>query len=138
MKIINRELLTEFALARDCEICGRKVNRCEAHHAVSFRGLGGGQRLDIRENLLSACRECHTKAHALAPGFERERLLEIIGKREQQEPADLQALIFALRRVSKDASGDDVLRVAGDMTLTAAALLLRVVREERERETPVS
>ena len=41
----------------DCEVCGCPA--VDVHH-IKSRGRGGD---DIPDNLISLCRDCHTKAH---------------------------------------------------------------------------
>lgn len=58
MKITDEPLLDVFR-ARPCEWCGAPP-RSDPHH-VYRKGMGGGARLDVCLNLISACRECHQK-----------------------------------------------------------------------------
>ena len=43
-----------------CEICS--APSVEIHH-ITFKRMGGSKKLDIIENLIAVCRECHTKCH---------------------------------------------------------------------------
>lgn len=56
MKIVNKELLDEVRKG-SCELCGCG-GPCDPHHLFE-RGAGGGNRLDVRWNLIALCRECH-------------------------------------------------------------------------------
>lgn len=53
----DEELLDEFRKG-NCELCGCS-GPSDPHHLFE-RGMGGGNRLDIRINLMSLCRTCHT------------------------------------------------------------------------------
>jgi DNA-directed RNA polymerase subunit RPC12/RpoP len=44
-----------------CEYCGRRTV-VDIHH-VRSKGMGGSKKLDVIENLIGLCRECHGKAH---------------------------------------------------------------------------
>jgi 5-methylcytosine-specific restriction endonuclease McrA len=58
-----------------CERCGRLAN-IEPHHVFTV-GSGG---MDIAENLIQLCTECHIAAHS--GGIARDELLDIIATRE--------------------------------------------------------
>lgn len=60
MEVIDDNLLDEFR-QKPCEICNRRPPS-EAHH-LSGRGMGGGSRKDVRENLVSLCRRHHQEFH---------------------------------------------------------------------------
>lgn len=57
MVIIDEDLLDEFRQG-SCEWPGCSRSPCDPHH-VFERGAGGGNRLDVRWNLMSLCREHH-------------------------------------------------------------------------------
>ena len=42
-----------------CEVCGRRA--VDIHH-IEPRGMGGSKTLDVIENLMALCRECHHEA----------------------------------------------------------------------------
>lgn len=56
---LDNDLLKEFR-DKSCEWCGLPPPN-DPHH-IFKRGFGGGNRFDIRFNLISLCRECHRKA----------------------------------------------------------------------------
>jgi 5-methylcytosine-specific restriction endonuclease McrA len=39
-----------------CEVCGAKA--VDINH-IKARGMGGSKKLDVIENLMACCRECH-------------------------------------------------------------------------------
>jgi Fe-S oxidoreductase len=94
MRVVCKRLLREFAAKTTCEFCGIHCpDGCDPAHLYS-RGAG---RVDIRENLCSLCRECHTRSHA---GGEpnREQLLAIAAKREGTTPDEITEKVYRFRR----------------------------------------
>lgn len=75
--VVDDRLLQDFRDRWKCEICGKR-GPVSPHH-VYARGIGGGSRVDIECNLLSACIDCHSAVHAGL--ISRQRCWEIIGKR---------------------------------------------------------
>ena len=64
MLIESRETLDAFSGPGRCECCGRACER-DPHHVFLKRGVGGGQRLDVPENIVAICRvPCHALAEA--------------------------------------------------------------------------
>lgn len=91
MKLIDRKLLREFSEKGCCEFCHKK-GPVDAHH-IFGRGAG---RVDIRENLVSLDRACHTSSHAgCAP--DRVQLLAISSKREGKTPDEIMLAVYAVR-----------------------------------------
>jgi hypothetical protein len=63
VKIVNKRLLKEMAKPGPCSWCGRPCpDGRDVHHWFIKRGMGGGTRLDIPENLISLDRFCHRDA----------------------------------------------------------------------------
>ena len=97
MIVINEPLLQEFREKTVCEWC-RKTYRSglDPHHIFS-RGAG---RVDIRENLLALCRECHLFANA---GGEptKDQLLEVAAKREKMTPDKIVSKVYRMRRYDR-------------------------------------
>lgn len=60
--IINEALLDEYRACRTCWWCGKSVASCHVHH-LTGRGMGGGLRFDVRENLAALCFACHGSHH---------------------------------------------------------------------------
>lgn len=94
MIVKNPAILAEFRGPGRCEYCRQLCHR-EAHHLFR-RGLGGGNRLDVRINLAGLCQTCHwmeTAGH-----ISRAAMLEIVAKREGIEPEELENRIYEMRR----------------------------------------
>ena len=103
MKIVDEKTLDEFRTPGPCEMCGKSCKVREPHH-VSAKGMGGGNRLDIRCNLVALgstpnfeC-ECHSRVDNAAG---RERCIEIIAKREGCEPSEVEAVVNWFRSLPK-------------------------------------
>ena len=60
METIDETLLDEFRESA-CEICSRRPPS-EPHH-IESRGMGGGNRKDIRSNLVALCAKHHREVH---------------------------------------------------------------------------
>jgi 5-methylcytosine-specific restriction endonuclease McrA len=56
-----------------CEVCGRRAN--SVHH-IRPRGMGGSKLLDVIENLMALCQECHYEAD-FGVNLPEDRLKEI-------------------------------------------------------------
>lgn len=69
--IIDEKLLKEFRKPGACEWCGRWSDPRQPHHIIK-RGQGGGNRMDLRLNLISFghqyCCDCHDCAEYRVPG----------------------------------------------------------------------
>lgn len=98
MKIISEATLDLFRQKQRCEWCGCRVARCDPHHWKP-RGIGGGSRLDIKENLIGLCRECHNRAES--GDIPRSAILETIADREGMTPEQVQELIWEKLRTKK-------------------------------------
>jgi hypothetical protein len=105
--IVDEELLRMFRAPGRCELCGNWCDVREPHH-VFARGLGGGARLDIPENLLALgstpgwqCR-CHRLCE---DGFiPRHAQLCVVALREGMEVEEVEAEIHRVRRLPKRAA----------------------------------
>ncbi len=64
MIVIDEKLLEEFRATIICEWCGRHILSAAHPHHIYARGMGGGSRLDVRENLIALCFQCHGDVHA--------------------------------------------------------------------------
>ena len=73
-RIVNKQAI-ENARKLNCEYC-YKFGNIEVHHITS-RGAGGH---DVSANLISLCRDCHSKAHTGQIG--RQELRDIALQRE--------------------------------------------------------
>lgn len=58
--VVDEQLLDSYRNA-PCEICGKRPPS-EPHH-IEARGLGGGNRKDVRSNLVSLCLRHHRETH---------------------------------------------------------------------------
>lgn len=97
MIIKNEALLREFRRKDRCELCHR-LGHVQVHH-VYCRGLGGGHRLDIRENLISLCWRCHRLFHDGL--LRRDHFIEIIAYREGRSVEDITGTILRYRNAKK-------------------------------------
>jgi hypothetical protein len=95
MKVINEDLLDTFRRKPRCEVCKRRFDVLEPHH-VWAKGMGGGGRLDVPQNLISVCRYCHQAIHL--GKVSRLELLAIVARRERTTVAEIEEEIWRLRR----------------------------------------
>jgi hypothetical protein len=95
MKLIDKSLIASFR-GSICEWC-LYVAASEGHHIFS-KGAG---RVDIRGNLVSLCRLCHTKAHA-GHSPTREQLLTVAARREKTTAEAITAEVQRIRRLTKE------------------------------------
>jgi hypothetical protein len=101
MIIADNALLNTYRTAGYCESCGRHCKMREPHHIFT---KGAGQ-LDTPINLVALGRStkfmcgCHSKGQGGRAN--RERFLEIVATREGTTPADIQDVVWLLRRLPK-------------------------------------
>lgn len=100
LRIENPDLLAYFR-SRPCEICGARPPSDPEH--VFPRGLGDANRLDIRINLVSLCRACHTRAHSGHGEPTRGQLKALVARRERMSVEAVQEQIWAYQRMPKEA-----------------------------------
>lgn len=63
MKVIDDALLREIAEFGWCEKCQKRYpSGVDPAHIVA-RGMGGGSRVDVRENVIGLCRQHHSEHH---------------------------------------------------------------------------
>ena len=98
MKVINEDLLDEFRQHGLCEWCKAFCSSRDPHH-IFARGMGGGGRLDIQENIVSLCRTCHGRVHA--GHILRCDLLAIVAKRENKQQWEIEHAVYAAKRARK-------------------------------------
>ena len=97
MKIVDEALLDEFRSARKCEFCRERTPRGADPAHIFSRGAG---RVDIRENLVALCRNCHLENHAgKMPG--RSALLAIAAMREVTTADAITEKVYWIRRTRK-------------------------------------
>ena len=93
MKVINKALLAAFRASPRCELCRKPCPQgCDAHH---IRSKGAG-RVDVRCNLLAACRECHAGIHCGRPSWDE--LIDFVAHREYTTREAVIAEVDELRR----------------------------------------
>ena len=97
MTIIDPVLLLAFRLKGRCEWCG-KYGAVDPHH-LWCRGMGGGSRLDVSENLIALCRECHGLVHA--GQIVKADLLAVVAAREHCTQDDLVAFVLKLKKAPR-------------------------------------
>lgn len=102
MIIKNKKLLAEFRGPGFCELCRAWCQAREPHH-ILCRGHGGGNRLDVRLNLISLgsaydC-NCHGRYHD--GHIPRCRILAVVCRREDVLPEFLLDELYRLRRAPK-------------------------------------
>lgn len=106
MKIINKPLLRSYHSKGTCELCGKVCQKCEPHHIVA-RGMGGGRRLDVRCNLIrvGSSRHFQCQCHSLIDTKEGyRRCLEVSAKREGCKPEEIEAVLYFILNLDKQAS----------------------------------
>ena len=62
MRVLDEALLETYRAPGKCWLCGKWFPRLEAHHSFVMRGMAGGCRVDLPENLSSLCaslKGCH-------------------------------------------------------------------------------
>ncbi len=103
MKLIDEKCLTTFRTAGSCDWCGQFSRVRQPHHALVFRGMGGGTRIDHPYNLVALggpfdC-PCHDDAHR--GRILRADFLVIIAAREGRLQDEIEAELDRIRRASK-------------------------------------
>jgi hypothetical protein len=95
MRIDNPKLLAEFRKKARCEWCGVRsdTGRDPAH--IICRGAGGP---DIRCNLLSLCRACHSESHAGDhPSYFE--MLDVASRRENVSAEAVEDVVNLIRNI---------------------------------------
>lgn len=93
MKVINRNLMAVLRKPGLCQWCGRPCPDGRDPHHIFHRGAG---RVDIPENLIALCRECHVRCHDgnLAG---RQELLEFSASIHGTTVDEIERKVYALR-----------------------------------------
>lgn len=100
MKIISEAVLDRFRAVKKCQWCGREINEGRAHpHHWRHRGMGGGSRLDIPENLIAVDWWCHQMMEARV--IHPDAVLYVIALREKTTPDAIVDKINELLRTPK-------------------------------------
>ena len=93
MKLINETLLDRYRGRQWCWVCG-KAGNCSPHH-VFARGREDAFRMDIEENIMPVCIDCHSAVHNGM--YRRLYLLDLIGQRIGMWANDLEDVLLRLR-----------------------------------------
>lgn len=111
MKILNRALRKEFGTAGYCELCGLYCRKRAGHHLwtrnpeitvrINLISLGFVERLPDGRTRFS-CR-CHRQIHD--GNIPRDRVLEVVARREQCRPEDIVEVMHWMRRLIKPTAG---------------------------------
>lgn len=103
MKIIDPAALAT-PRSVTCEWCGLYCRKpTERHHIVS-RGMGGGSRLDIRENLidLGGAFDCDCHGRAQAGKISKDSLFNTVAMAIDSTLAKVKSKVYRLLRADKD------------------------------------
>lgn len=93
MKLADESLLNEFRAARRCELCRRGTpSGCDPCHLMS-RGAG---RVDLRCNIVAACRACHQLSHTNPAVLAQ--MFEIAARRERMTVEQIRDVVHRVRR----------------------------------------
>jgi hypothetical protein len=96
MIIKDEDLLDEFRGAKKCEWCRRRVGGPAHPHHIWARGMGGGNRMDVRENLISLCLNCHQVVHN--GEIPRDAILVMVARREKVSVEEICDKIWTIQR----------------------------------------
>lgn len=104
-KIRDERLLSTFRAAGRCELCGRDCAKRQAVHVLP-KGIGGGLRMDIPENLLGACLPfagCghHEQHHLNRPSYPTSKLIAAVAKRLNRTPEDIETYLRKKQQETK-------------------------------------
>ena len=97
MKVIHKALLKELSQPGLCEWCNKYCSDGLDPHHIFSRGAG---RVDIRKNLVSLCRTCHSSNHN---GKEptRVQLLLLVSVRERTTAEEIIEMVQRIRADDK-------------------------------------
>lgn len=98
MKKIDNALLASFRARTHCEVCLAWVSPLEPHHILS-RGMGGSSRMDIAENIIALCSNCHRLVHS--GHVKRDILVKIVALRQGVTPDVIWERLWEMRRRRK-------------------------------------
>ncbi len=97
MKLERPDVLDLFRRAEWCEWCGEATpGGCDPAHVYS-RGAG---QVDIRLNVVSLCRTCHSKEHN--GNITKAELLAVVARREGVKVETIGKVVQAIRRWPKE------------------------------------
>ena len=119
MTIVDDRLLDTLRGPGLCELCGKRCRSREAVH-LHAKGMGGGRRVDVPINLLSAGRgeafqcQCHRESHD--GNMDRQRLLDAIAKREKCRAEDIDAVLYLIIRLPKNPTRTQLFAALEELT----------------------
>lgn len=127
MKIINDKLRKDFKTPGRCECCGTYCHDGLDPAHVRSRGSGGS---DLRCNLVSLRRLCHSSSHA---GHEpcTEALLGIVSRREGFSEDAIKEVWAWVSRLDKDSSRRRIELALGELGDEARTLARRELKEAK-------
>lgn len=100
MIVIDEKLLDTFREAKACEFCSKPTpSGCDPHHIIA-KGMGGGGRVDIPDNLIALCRECHISHHAGAAPTTYQ-CFDVAGARAGKMAEDCREMVWRVQREDK-------------------------------------
>ena len=104
MRIVSESTLSLFRGPGPCEFCGKACLVRQPHHAIVFRGMGSGTRLDHPFNIVALggpfCCSCHDDAHG--GRITRADFLAVIAAREGRLQSEIEAELSRLQRAPKE------------------------------------
>lgn len=99
MTVTDETLLDKYRHKARCENCGAlSPGQLDPHHLFA-KGIGGGGRVDIDENLLALCRRCHSKFHD--GNIPRGAFVQIVAKRQGMTPDEVVEAVMRVRNRRK-------------------------------------
>lgn len=96
MIIKDEDLLDEFRDKRKCEWCRRRIGGPAHPHHLWAKGMGGGNRMDIRINLIALDAHCHQVVHN--GEIPRDALLVMVAAREKTSVEEIYEKIWEIQR----------------------------------------
>ncbi len=125
MKIIDKELLREFAGKTRCELCKKALRHAAHPHHIYSRGAG---RLDIAENLVALGGPWDCGCHGLFHGgrIMLDDLLAVAAVREGCLQTEITAYVHLLRRTAKGQPMPPRLKTVG--SICSSPVLKTVLR----------
>lgn len=130
MCVIDPDMLQAFRQPR-CEHCQKcVVGFTDAAH-VWAKGMGGGKTLDIRVNLVSLCRICHTDTHDRPS---HATLLLLAAQREGVMQRHIEEVVWFFGRLPKRPTAADVQTELAEVLPGARRLVRRTLAEVPEEQ----
>lgn len=125
----NDTLLTEIRTQAWCEVCEKPRKKIDVAHLFTV-GMGGNG-ISIRQNLLGACRPCHSESHSKLWGEYDPNFLRIIAEREREHPEDIVAVMRLFRnRLVGYCTQSEIVRGLATLETDAQRRLAMKVLEE--------